>query len=199
MEEYKSNSHRSKTEQQPTASDKKIQKVVSGPVRVKKKGEMQKFAGALFSDDFASAKSDILMDLIVPAVKDVIIESVKRILWGEAGYDRKRSAPASKVNYGAFSKEPVRRDVGGVRSGSGFDYDNIIFDNRGDAEAVLNAMDEMIANYEMVSIGDMYEFAEVSTTNYMVHRYGWYNIQSAQVVRVRDGYMIKLPKPQLLN
>ena len=202
MEEYKPNSHRSREEQKSPAPPEKKEKVVSGSTRTKRKGEMQKFAGALISDDISDAKSRIVMELIVPAVKDTIIEAVKILLWGENGYNRKGAASASRINYGSFSRDNDRRrdrGPGTTRAGSGLDYDNILFDNRGDAEAVLSAMDDQIEQFDVVSVGDMYEFADVSTTNYMVHRIGWYDIRSAQVVRVRDGYMIKLPKAQIIK
>ena len=52
MEEFKSNSHKSK-EGQSTESipEKKVEKVVSGVVRSKKKGEIQKFADVFISED----------------------------------------------------------------------------------------------------------------------------------------------------
>ena len=77
-------------------------------------------------------------------------------------------------------------------------YD-LIFNTRGDAELVLSSMDEAIEKYGVVSVGDLYDLADVTTRNYMVHEYGWTNIRSASVIRVKDGYMIKLPRAVPLN
>ena len=44
MEEYKPNSHKSKEEQQTAPPEKKVEKVVSGSVKSRKKSEIQKFA-----------------------------------------------------------------------------------------------------------------------------------------------------------
>ena len=35
--------------------------------------------------------------------------------------------------------------------------------------------------------------------NYTDNKYGWTDIRNASVIRVRDGYMIKLPKALPLN
>ena len=71
--------------------------------------------------------------------------------------------------------------------------DDIIFDNRGEAEIVLSRMDELIDTYGIVTIADLYDLAGV-TGDYTTNNYGWTNIRSAEVVRVRDGYIIKMPK-----
>lgn len=69
MDEYKSNSHKSKEEQKETAPEKRVEKVVSGTVKPKKKGEMQKFADVFISEDVNNVKSYILLEVLVPAIK----------------------------------------------------------------------------------------------------------------------------------
>lgn len=57
----------------------------------------------------------------------------------------------------------------------------------------------MLDQFSIVSVGDLYDMADISTDNYTVNKYGWKDIQSANVVRVRDGYIIKLPKPMPID
>ena len=59
-------------------------------------------------------------------------------------------------------------------------------------------MEELIDMYQLVSVADFYDLVGVSG-NYTDNRYGWTNVRNAYVVRVRDGYMIKLPKALPLN
>ena len=66
------------------------------------------------------------------------------------------------------------------------------------AEDVLERMDELIATYQVVSVADFYDLVGVSG-NYTDNKYGWTDIRNASVIRVRDGYMIKLPKALPLN
>ena len=74
----------------------------------------------------------------------------------------------------------------------------IILESRGEAEDVLERMDELIATSQVVSFADFYDLVGVSG-NYTDNKYGWTDIRNASVIRVRDGYMIKLPKALPLN
>lgn len=180
-----------------TPEDKKITPVVSGAAKVKKKSEVKKLTDVFISEDISTVKSYALMEVLVPAIKkaisDIVTNGIDMILYGEAGHSKKHGA--SKISYGSYYKgDRERRDYTANRVRGALDYDDIIFDTRGDAEAVLTAMDDVIEQYGVVSVGDLYDLAEVSTTNYAVNKYGWDDIRSASVVRVRDGYMIKLPR-----
>jgi hypothetical protein len=54
-------------------------------------------------------------------------------------------------------------------------------------------MDELIETYGLVRVADLYDLVGI-TGNYTDNKYGWMNIRNADIVRVRDGYMIKLPR-----
>lgn len=199
MEEYKPNSHRSK---EAPAPEKKVEKVVRGSVKAKKKSEIQKFASVFIQEDAQKVKSYILMDVLVPSLKkaisDIVTNGIDMMLYGEAGRTKK-SGTASKVSYrNYYDKREDRRDYNSNRTRSGYDYDDIIVDNRGEAEEVLSRMDELIATYGIVSVADLYDLVGI-TGNYTDNKYGWTDIRSASVVRVRDGYMLKLPRALPLN
>lgn len=204
MNEYKSNSHKSKEAQNNAAtSEKKIEKVVTGSVKPKKKNEIQKFADVFISEDVGNVKSYIVWDVLVPAFKkaisDIVTNGIDMILYGESGRSKKNST-ASKVSYRSYyEKENDRRDYPTHKIKTGYDYDNIVFESRGDAEAVLEAMIDIIDQYGVVSVGDLYDLADMSVDNYTLNKYGWTDIRNASVNRVRDGYMLKLPKALPLN
>ncbi len=206
MEEYKPNSHKSKEEQRESDAlpEKKVGKVITGSAKSKKKGEMQKFADVFISEDVGNVKSYIIMEVLVPAVKkaisDIVTNGIDMILYGETGRTKKNST-ASKESYGKFydRESDRRRDYRSSGTRSGYDYDDIIFETRGDAESVLDAMNDIISQYGVVSVGDLYDLADVSTNNYAVNKYGWTDISGCKPVRVRDGYILKLPKALPLN
>lgn len=200
MEEYKPNSCKYKEEQ--LVSEKKVDKVVSGSVKARKKSEIQKFADVFIQEDVQKVKSYILMDVLAPAVKkaisDIVTNGIDMILYGETGRTKK-SGSASKVSYRSYyDRQDERRDYASNRTRTGYDYDNIILDNRGEAEEVLSRMDELISTYGLVSVADFYDLVGV-TGNYTDNKYGWTNIRNASVVRAYDGYMIKLPRALPLN
>lgn len=200
MEEYKSNSDKSRQE---AKSEKKVEAVITGTAKTRKKGEMQKFADVFIAEDANNVKSYILMEVIIPAVKkaisDIVTTGIDMILYGEAGRS-KRNGSTPKVSYRQYynqSSDTVR--AGSASSRCSIDYDDILFDTRGDAETVLDAMQDIIGQYGTVSIADFYELAHVSNDNFTLNRYGWANLNGAQAVRVRDGYILKLPRAVPLN
>lgn len=198
MEEYKSNSHKAREARKETLPEKKVEKVISGTAKSKKKNELKKFADVFISEDANNVKSYILLDVLVPAVKkaisDIVTNGIDMILYGESGRTKKNST-ASKISYRSYyEKENNRRDYTNQRARSGFDYDEIIFENRGDAEAVLDAMNDIISQYNVVSVLDLYDLADVSTDNYTAKNYGWTDISGCKAVRVNDGYVLKLPR-----
>ena len=67
-----------------------------------------------------------------------------------------------------------------------------------EAEEVITKMDELIDTYGMVSVADLYDLVG-KTSEYTDNKYGWTNIRTAEVIRVRDGYMLKLPKVTPIN
>lgn len=198
MENYKPNSHKSKEQQAEPVPEKKIEKVVTGTVKTKKKSGVGKFADVFISEDVANVKSYVLMDVLVPAIKkaisDIVTNGIDMVLYGESGRTQKRST-ASKVSYSRYYDDRLRdrRDPVIERSRSNYSYNDILLDNRGEAEEVLARMDELVATYGMVSVADLNDLVGI-TGNYTDNNYGWTDIKSAYVQRVRDGYLLKLPR-----
>ncbi len=201
MYDYKPNSHRFKQEQalkekESKEKEKKVGKVVSGKVKTKKKNSLQKVTNSIISEDANNVKSYILIDVLLPAVKkaisDIVTEGIDMLLYGGSGNGKKRSA-GSKISYsGYYDRRDDRRHTSS-RSNSRYDFDDIILENRGEAEEVLDSMDELLDTYGIVSVADLYDLVGV-TCNYTDNKYGWKNLRNAEPVRVRDGYMLKLPK-----
>ena len=54
-------------------------------------------------------------------------------------------------------------------------------------------MYDVIEQYEVVSVSDLYDMADL-VAPHTGNRYGWTDLRNAEVIRVRDGYVIKLPR-----
>ena len=199
MEDYISNSHSSRDIVEEKSPEKRCEAIVTEQVKTKKRRGFRRLADIFMAEDTSNVKSYLFMDVIVPAIKkgilDVVTNGVDMLLYGSTGHSSKKST-ASKVSYRSYYD---REDIPVTRSKSSFDYEDIIFSNRGDAEAVLCALEDIIEQYGVASVGDLYDLADVSTTNYMINKYGWTNLRSAQVIRSRDGYLLKLPKALPIN
>jgi hypothetical protein len=200
MDEYRPNSHKSRDEKREAPPEKKIEKVISGEAKSKKKSDVQRFADVFIQEDVKNVKTYIFMDVLVPAIKkaisDIVRNGIDMILYGEADRGRK-NANASKVSYGKYyeSDNNRRREYTPVPARNNYDFDDLLFETRGDADAVLEAMNDIISQYGVVSIADLYDLANVTTNNYTAAKYGWTNIPTNLTpVRVRDGYILKLPR-----
>ena len=182
---------------------KKIEKVVSGNVKVKKKNGVTKFADNFISEDIHNVKSYVITDVLIPSIKRAISEMVTNgidmILYGSTGGRSKRSS-ADRVSYRNYydrRDDDRYHDRDRVRT-SPYSFDDIVLDSRGEAEEVIARMDELIDQYGIVSVADLYDLVGVSG-NYTDNKYGWTNIRNAEPIRVRDGYMLRLPKALPIN
>lgn len=197
MNDYKPNSNRFKEEQREKEQDKKIEKVVTGPVVTRKKNGLQKFADEFISEDAKNIKSYVFGEVLVPALKklisDIVTDGVDMFLYGEKRSGNKRST-ADRVSYRNYYDRDSRstRDTRATTY-SGYSYDDIILRDRAEAQEVLDRLDELMDNYGLVRVADLYDLVGV-TGNYTDNKYGWTNIRNAEIVRVRDGYMIKMPR-----
>ena len=200
MTEYASNSHKSKEAKAELVPEKKVEKVISGTAKSKKKSEIRKFTDVFVSEDMDSVKSYIVMDVLVPAIKkaisDIVTNGIDMLLYGESsGSSTVKKNPASRVSYRSYyESQNDRRETRPInRNRVGYDYDDVILDSRGEAESVLTRMDELMETYGLVSVADFYDLVGI-TCNYTDNKYGWTDIRNASIVRTRDGYMIKMPR-----
>lgn len=200
-EYYKPNSHKAKEKQKNADEQKKIEPVVTGKV-IKKKNHVRKFTDAFVSEDAQNIKSYVLLDVLVPAIKkavsDIVTNGIDMILYGETGRTKKRGN-ADYVSYNLYSDRRDDNRNTYNRARNGFSYDDIGIETRGEAEAVLTSMDEIIDTYGVVSVADLYDLVGVTDNNYMNVKYGWKNISSAEPIRVGGGYILRLPKALPIN
>ena len=195
MAEYQPSSRDTKSTE--LIETKKVKKVVNGKVKTKKNSG-RSLMNMFISEDASDVKSYVIMDVLVPAIKkaisDIVTDGIDMILYGGKG-GRKSSGP-SRVAYRNYYDDRDRRrdhDHGGRTTGGRFDYEDIVFESRGEAELVREQMLEIIDHYGFVTVADMYDMADLSAP-YTAANYGWANIRSAEVIHVRDGYVLKLPK-----
>lgn len=192
---YKSNSHKSKSEraEEMTEKKKEIKKVVKGTVKTKKKNVLKDI---FISEDVANVKSYVFMDVLVPAIKkaisDIVTDGIDMILYGETGH--KKRSNGNKVSYRSYYEKRDDRRSSRDRDRRSHDYDNVIVNTRAEALEVIESMEDIIEEYGNVSVSDLYELVGIETDNFAYNKFGWTDLRNAEAVRVRDGYLIKLPR-----
>lgn len=198
MAEYPSNSFKSKEEQKLDAREKRVQKVVRGGVKTRQ-NKGRKLTDIFISEDASNVKSYIAMDVLVPAFKklifDIFTDGIEMILYGSKG--SKSGKSGSKISYRSYYDEPSDNRSSRATTGR-FDYEDIIYDSRGEAEIVLKNMHGCMSRFGMVTVADMYDLSGL-TAPHTAFRYGWMSIRNASVKRIRDGYIIDLPKATMID
>ena len=196
METYKSNSYRAKAEQQSKTPEKRAEKVVTGAVVSKKKNGFRKFMDEFISEDAKNVKTYVFGEVLIPAIKkavlDIVTDGINMILYGEAGGSRKRPT-ADRVSYRSYYNDDRSRGSYRDDRTQRYSYDDIVLSSRAEAEEVLTRMDELMEAYKVVRVADLYDLVGI-TGSYTDNNYGWTSIRTANIVRVRDGYMIQMPK-----
>ena len=155
-----------------------------------------KFISNVISEEAGDVKNYIVMDVLIPAVKKTIVDIVENgieMLMGTSGRSSSSRSKGSKISYTSYYDDDRRSSRSGRRYDSTLDYDDIIFDTRGDAEVVLDSMFEVLDRYKVVTIADYYDLCG-ERCPHTANRYGWTDLSNASVVRIRDGYTIRLPR-----
>lgn len=199
--EYASNS---KIKREPTEPDrKKLDKVIQGESITKKKSIGRKFSDTFIKEDFGSVKNYVVTEVIIPSVIDLISEALHNtidMMFRGEGSGRRYSSYSghNKTNYGSVYKNlsknnnPTQSYRSVVRDRS--DIDDIILESRGDAEEVLSCMHDILDDYKMVSVADLYDLIGRSTI-FTQNNIGWYDLNGARIERVREGFLLKMPRP----
>ena len=192
------NSHKARDEKKASVQEeKRVEKVVRGKVKTQKNNK-RKLADLFISEDAGNIKNYIFLDVIIPAVKkaiyDLVVGALDMSLYGGRGGGGRRST-ADKVSYRDYNSVSRRdtRSYESARTTSGYSYDDIVLETRGEAEAVLSRMDEIMEEYEIVRVADLYDLVGI-TGEHTDNKYGWTNIRNAKIVRVRDGWKIEMPR-----
>lgn len=198
MDEYRSNAHpkRERTNDDLQEERKKVESVVTSGAHTKKRSGMSKIKDSFISEDARNVKDYVVGDVLLPALKkliyDVFVNGLDMTLFGGKGGGR-RDSTAGRVSYRSYYDDRnSSRYSDPPRRRNSYSYDDVIIEDRGEAEAVLARMDEIMAKYKLVTVADFYDLCNLQS-QYTDNKYGWIDIRSADVIRVRDGYTIKLP------
>ena len=212
MEDFPSNSHEATKPGDQVEPPKKIDKVTTGEVVRRKKPLGKRLADTFIGGDAKSVWNYVLIDVAIPAAKDMIADAIstgiERMLFGEGRSPSRRvgGRPSSShgyVSYNRYSQPGARReDPRGPalsrRNRATHNFDEIILKSRQEAETVIDNLFNLISQYEQATVADLYELVGI-TASYTDEKYGWTDFRGAGVTRVRNGYLLDLPRTELLE
>jgi hypothetical protein len=211
---YQGNSNKDKAEEKKDVAKPKVQKVVHGNVTERKPGLGKRIKDTfLGGEDIQTVLENVVVDVVVPQVKDLMFDfvstTVQRKLFGTSRPIRTGNTSGNggaKINYGGMFNGNSQQNPAGragqaepaKTSRTSKAYENLVFDNRGDAESVIDALATAIDQYNVVTLSDLYEMIG-HTGKYTDEKYGWDTMVGATVHRVRDGFLLQLPEPKFLS
>lgn len=206
--EFPPNSNVSKT---ASAADKKITRVTTAdPVR-KRRSLRKQFSETFVAGDLRGAVSYVLLDVLLPAAKDMVVEAgsqgIERLIFGETrrrGLRGPQAGATGYVQYNRMSGPTVASRISGPARAmsraarSRFNFDEIVIESRTEAEEVIDQILEVVSRYGQATVADLYELVGINSTH-TDHRWGWVDLHGAGVSRIRGGYLLDLPEPEPLD
>lgn len=210
------NSHKYKAEkansgnQDPKNSEKVVPIVKRDQVVSTKKPLGRKFAETFMTEDTKDVKSWLLMDVIIPGVKNTILDILSMIFFGEVDSRRgkgKRRRYDDRVDYnsyysGSYSNRERhgshRKENSYYDSDDRVDFRNIVLRNRDDAEDLIEEMRHRIKSERSVSVATLLDLVDVPG-RYTDNNWGWDDERDIGIRRVSSGYLIDVAEPKYLN
>ena len=185
---------------------KKAESVVSNPVQISTR---KKVRDAFIKNDGKTVRDYAIFDVFIPSVKRTIYDLLTKILgmslfggkaegsaFGSTGYSNQYQQvvyKAGEVNYRPYNSSPQPRPQQSYPL-TGFEYESWVFKDRGDIEAVLNQLTDMIEVYGFVTIVDLYDSVN-KTAPYTAENYGWRSMNGCEPVLCSGGWRLKMTKP----
>lgn len=197
--DYPSNLFDAKTKSQEKEK-KKIEKVITGDA-TKQKRTAYKKVGDFIKTDGKDILLSLLEDKIIPSLKSLIYDAftggMNMLLYKDDKGNT--STPfflnTNRINYGSFfySNNPVSNKISPRRTATISTVDDILFSTKSDADIVLAQLVDLIEMYGFASVSDYYEltgFVGAHTDE----RYGWSDLSTASIKRVKNGWAISFPR-----
>ena len=183
-----------------TSNRPKVEKVISGEATTRKRSGIAKMSDVFIAEDVQTVKNHIFIDVVVPAIKnviaDIVTSGIQMILYGDTV--RPNKAPGTRYNYGSCYNSLNQPKPASSSNYSGYGYDDPVVGSRGDAERILQEMAEIIQEYNSASIADLYDLCGI-TGRPTDMNYGWTELGGARSVRVPEGYLIQMPRPTCIK
>ena len=200
------NSHKHKEEE---AFKPKIQRVINTEVKTRRRSLSRRFSDIFFDQDAGDIKSYLFIEVFVPAIKNLILDIVNQGLGmkfygsGRAYSNRSNGGNNQKTPYGSFFRPQSSQNNSPSKSRVEYsrvshDFDDIILESKGEADQVIDILNEAISQYGQATVADLYD-AVGKTTSFTDNSFGWFDLKRARSVRVRDGYLLDLPRPVSLK
>lgn len=189
-------------------NNEKLQPVVTGETKVKRKTFLEKFGDIILEEkDPGTVGEYLCKDIVKPTIKkfiyEMVTETLSQLLYGGSAPNSTRTTGTYvnyKNQYVASRPSPQVTNSSVVSGIDVFSFEKIMFSSKSDALAVLDQMYDLLGRYDLVRVSQFYDLSNYTTDNTQAYKFGWIDLSGAEVVRdFSGGYYIKLPKPYPLD
>lgn len=207
VEEFPSNSQQRRTprKEEPKTENRRVDKVVAGQVVRRKTPLGKRIKETFLGGDSKSVFEYVVQDVFIPAVRDMIADAgqqgLERMLYGEVRSTARRGHvrpgdPRRPINYNGVSRTSRNDDPRQMsrRARANHDFGEIIIPTRPEAEAVLEGLFALLDEYDVATVSDLYEMVGVSS-QFTDRNWGWTDLRGTDIRRIREGYLLDLPRP----
>lgn len=216
-DEFPPNSHHQREERRARPSEraperKEVTQVTRSKAKLRKKPLHKKFVEAFRPEDGRGFIEYVVLEVLVDGIKDVVadasVSAVENALGvggsrggrrrrgsgGYTSYNRMGSArPRGRRDRDDDDRRPARRE-----SRMADDAREIVLDTRVEADEVIDNLFELISKYEVATMRDLLSL--VGEPHNPTHEdWGWTDLRGARIHKVREGYLIDLPRPEPLD
>jgi hypothetical protein len=187
---------------------KKIEPVVSGAKKVQRPAT-RRFMDFLLAESPKAIARKVGTEVVVPRIKagieQAFNEFLSGILWNN-GMNRPPSnivqgavLRAGGINYNGISTQGagIQQARQAVVSQSSGNYQDLTVPSQQMAETLLGNLYDLLNQYRVVCVADLYELAGI-TPAISDNSYGWQSLDGARISKVRDGFLLELPRPTLI-
>lgn len=204
VDSLKPNSHSYKR-QSEADEKKKLEPVVKKDGIVStKKSVSKRLAENFIKEDVKDIKNYILMDVIIPGIKNVVLDMLSMAFFGETrSRDRSRRddrgyySYSSKYRSSSSNSSSRDRDRRYDRDDKA-DYRNIILRERDDAEEIINQLCYRIRETGKATVGDLFDLLDIAG-RYVDNDWGWTSERDIGIRRVSSGYLIDVAEARYVG
>ena len=191
-----------------TPPKKEIKPVVSGAKKVQRPAS-RRFLDFLLAESPKAMAKKVAIDTLWPRAKAgfeaAANEFLAGMLWGNGGVRPPTGLVSGPVLRGgtaamyhsASQPQSITQARQAVTHQSSGNYQDIVVPTQEYAEALLANLIDLLNQYRVVAVADLYELAGMSPS-ISDNSYGWTSLDTARISKVREGFLLELPRPSLI-
>lgn len=186
--------------------EKIVEKVIVGEVVTRPMPLGTKFKTIFFGSSAKDVARFVAESVLLPALRKLVVDTVsegaQRMMYGGSQQSMRRTPEyRPRVTY----NNPIQRPAlypADPRSGRANlpdqygtnrrEGNQIIFANREEAELVLERLLDIINQFDVASLADLYDLVGLPTTH-VDNKWGWTFMPGVQIRQVREGFLLDLP------